>query len=84
LPNAEIVHDKFHLVKYLTESIDKVRRREAIDQDILKHGRYALLKNEENLTAKQKKKFEQIKNSNLEVTNVCVTGKQICITIFQN
>jgi transposase len=70
LPNAEIVHDKFHLVKYLNESIDKVRRREAIDQDILKHGRYALLKNEENLTAKQKEKFEQIKNSNLEVTNV--------------
>lgn len=26
--NAKIVHDRFHLVKYLNDSIDKVRRRE--------------------------------------------------------
>jgi hydroxyacylglutathione hydrolase len=25
LPNAEIVHDRFHLIKYLNEAIDKVR-----------------------------------------------------------
>jgi transposase len=29
LPNVSIVHDRFHLVKYLNEAIDKVRRREA-------------------------------------------------------
>ncbi|QDV22536.1 ISL3 family transposase [Aureliella helgolandensis] len=27
-PNAEIVHDKFHLAKYLGEAVDKVRRSE--------------------------------------------------------
>ncbi len=31
LPNAEIVHDRFHLIKYLNEAIDKVRRREVKD-----------------------------------------------------
>jgi len=67
LPNAEIVHDKFHLIKYLNECIDKVRRREVQDNEILKNSRYALLKNEENLTEKQKEKYEAIKQSNLEV-----------------
>ena len=28
LPKAEIVHDRFHLVKYLNDAVDKVRRRE--------------------------------------------------------
>jgi len=28
LPNASIVHDLLHLVKYLNEAIDKVRRME--------------------------------------------------------
>ena len=27
-PNAEIVHDKFHISKYLGEAVDKVRRAE--------------------------------------------------------
>lgn len=52
LPRAEIVHDKFHLIKYLNEAIDKVRRREVKKHTQLKHSRYAMLKNEENLTDK--------------------------------
>jgi len=67
LPNAEQVHDKFHLVKYLNESIDKVRRREVANHEVLKMSRYALLKNQENLTDKQKEKFDLIKDSNLQV-----------------
>ncbi len=57
LPQAEIVHDKFHLVKYLTDAIDKVRRREVKEHTELKSSRYALLKNEANLTEKQRVKF---------------------------
>jgi len=67
LPNAELVHDRFHLVKYLNESIDKVRRREVENNEVLKMSRYALLKNQENLTDKQKEKFDLIKDSNLHV-----------------
>ncbi len=47
LPNAAIVHDRFHLVKYLNDAIDKVRRREVKTNDVLKESRYALLKNKE-------------------------------------
>jgi transposase len=68
LPEAEIVHDKFHLIKYLNEAIDKVRRREVKEHQELKESRYALLKNEENLTEKQRIKFEAIRAANYEVS----------------
>jgi transposase len=67
-PNAEIVHDKFHLVKYLNDAIDKVRRREVKKNEVLKNSRYILLKNEQNLTDKQQVKYQMIKDSNFEVT----------------
>jgi len=68
LPNAKIVHDRFHLVKYLNEAIDKVRRREVKTQSELKNSRYILLKNKANLTEKQHLKFEAIRNANYEVS----------------
>lgn len=68
LPAAEIIHDKFHLIGYLNEAIDKVRRREVKEHEELKESRYALLKNEENLTAKQRIKFELIRAANYEVS----------------
>ena len=68
LPKAKVVHDRFHLIKYLNEAIDKVRRREVIDHEELKDSRYALLKNQENLTEKQRIKFESIQGANFEVS----------------
>lgn len=68
LPNAEIVHDRFHLVKYLNDSIDKVRRIEVKENEELKNSRYALLKNPENLTEKQRIKFEAIYKANYKVS----------------
>lgn len=68
LPNAEIVHDRFHLVKYLNDAIDKVRRREVKQHKELKDSRYALLKNQANLTEKQRIKFEAIRGANYQVS----------------
>ena len=70
IPNAELVHDRFHLIKYLNESMDTVRRREVVNEELLKESRYVLLKNEAKLSEKQKEKFELINASNLEVTKV--------------
>lgn len=67
-PNAEIVHDKFHLVAYLNKGIDQVRRREVKQHDELKNSRYALLKNQNNFTQKQHEKFELIKSANFQVS----------------
>jgi transposase len=68
LPNASIVHDRFHLVKYLNEAIDKVRRREVKQHQELKNCRYALLKNPENLTERQRIHFKAIADANYEVS----------------
>lgn len=68
MPNASIVHDRFHLVKYLNEAIDKVRRREVKQHQELKHSRYTLLKNPENLTERQRIHFEAIADANYEVS----------------
>ena len=70
LPQALVVHDRFHLVKYLNECMDKVRRKDVATEDILKESRYALLKKEQNFMDKQRAKFKMIKTMNQEVTKV--------------
>jgi len=68
LPNAEIVHDRFHLVKYLNDAVDKVRRREVKHHTVLKNTKYIFLKNPENQTETQRIKFEAISDANYEVS----------------
>lgn len=68
LPNADIIHDRFHLVKYLNDAVDKVRRREVRHHDELKNTKYLFLKNPENQTQKQLEKFESISEANYEVS----------------
>lgn len=67
LLNAKIVHDKFHLIAEINKMIDKIRRREVKIHDELKNSRYALLKNNSNLTITQREKFDIISKSNLDV-----------------
>lgn len=67
LCQARVIHDRFHLVKHLNTAIDQVRRREVKTHDLLKKSRYALLKNPENLTEKQRIRFDAIKAANYEV-----------------
>ncbi len=64
-PNAIIVHDKFHLFKKLSEAIDKTRRKEVKENELLKGHKYTVLKNQENRTEKQQNDFEQMLNDNL-------------------
>lgn len=66
LPGAKLCHDKFHLVKYLNEAVDMVRRKETKTQEELRHSRYIWLKDQANLTEKQRLKFEAINNVNYE------------------
>jgi transposase len=54
LPNAQVTFDKFHIMKIINEGVDNVRREEAKTNPLLKGARYAVLKNNANLTAKQK------------------------------
>ena len=54
LHTPEIVFDRFHVVMKLNEAIDEVRRQEVKSRPELKRTRYTWLKNEENLTDKQR------------------------------
>lgn len=69
-PNAEIVHDKFHVSKYLGEAVDKVRRQEhrelkAEGDDRLTGLRQMLLCNEENLNEDQQIDLQILQKSDL-------------------
>ena len=55
LPSADITFDKFHIIKIINEGVDKVRREETKTNPLLTGSRYSLLKNEANLTRKQRK-----------------------------
>jgi transposase len=70
LPNAEITFDKFHILKIINEAVDKVRRQEAKEQETLKNTRYIFLKNNSNLSAKQRAKLEELKMSKLNLKSL--------------
>ena len=68
-PDAALTFDRFHIMKIINEAVDKVRREESKINPLLHGTRYLWLKNEINLTAKQRQKFESIRNLR------CKTGK---------
>jgi transposase len=70
LPSASITFDKFHILKIINEAVDQVRREEISIQPILKNTRYSLLKNEKNLTKKQKEQLDHLKLSKLNLKSI--------------
>ena len=70
LPQAQITFDKFHVLKVINEGVDAVRRSESSQNPILKKAlkgsRYVFLKNEQNLSAKQKETKETLSKLNLK------------------
>ena len=66
LPQAEITIDPFHVIALMNEAVDKVRRQEVKDQPLLKHSRYAVLKNPDKLTEIQEAKLTSISKAHLK------------------
>ena len=72
VPEADIVHDKFHVSKYLGEAVDQVRRQEhkelmAQGDETLKGTRQLWLYNPENFSPEQSKEFSALKDLELKV-----------------
>ena len=72
VPQAELVHDKFHIARHLNEAVDKVRRQEHKElliqgDDTLKNTRQLWLYNPINFSAEQAADFEALKYSGLKV-----------------
>ena len=71
LPRAQIVHDKFHISKYLNEAVNKVRRWEnrllfKQDDKRLVGSKFFWLQNVENMSIKRKEQFEWLLTQNLK------------------
>ncbi|MCX6894493.1 MAG: ISL3 family transposase [Verrucomicrobia bacterium] len=72
VPAADVVHDKFHVSKYLNEAVDKVRRQEhkellAQGDETLKGSRQLWLYNPQNHSEEQATAFAALKDLNLKV-----------------
>ena len=74
LPNADVVADRFHVMKIVNQELNKARNdlrlaNEKNSSEVektrieaaLKQSKYALLKPEENLTDSQKSKLEEVR-----------------------
>ena len=73
VPGADkkIAFDRFHVAKYIGAAVDEVRRQE--HRELRKEGihdltgtKYDWLTNRKNMSARQKKRFQQLKNSSLK------------------
>ena len=74
IPQAEIVYDRFHLMKMMNERLDGVRRRVArkLDEDAakdLKGKRFVLLRNEDDLDSKGAADLERIREINSDLAD---------------
>jgi transposase len=72
VPDADIVHDKFHVSSYLGEAVDKVRRQEhkellAQGDETLKGTRQLWLYNPQNFSPEQAEEFSALKDLHLKV-----------------
>lgn len=72
-PQADIVYDKFHVVKLLLDAVDEVRRDEARDlpkqeKKKLKGLRYAFLRNPKNRTPKDLVAIKAVMSINAKLT----------------
>jgi transposase len=73
LPNADIVHDKFHISKHLNEAVDKTRRKEhgklAKQRDQrLKGTKFLWLRGMEHLSDESLEQLQDLANAELEVS----------------
>jgi len=86
--NAELVFDKFHVVKKVNEALDMVRKKEFAnaepDERInMKHKRFVILKREENLNRKQKEELQMLMQSNEKLYKAYLLKEQV-LSIFDD
>lgn len=86
-PQADVVHDRYHVSAYLNEAVDQVRREEhrelqAQGDDTLTGTRQLWLYNPENFGAAQAAEFERLKDLNLKVSRAWA-AKELFSTFWE-
>jgi transposase len=69
VPNAQVVFDKFHIMRHLSEALDEVRRSEyrrlsGKDRSYIKGQRYTLLSHRENLDLRGRRSLRKLLRAN--------------------
>lgn len=70
LPEAQVTFDKFHIIKLINAAVDEVRRGEVASHPVLKRARYVVLKNNGNLTERERVKLEELRLSKLNLKTI--------------
>lgn len=81
VPEADIVHDRFHISGYLNKAVDTVRKVEhrslqGIGNDILKGTKYDWLRNPENMHEEQWYSFSSLKDIELKTSKAWAIKEQ--------
>ena len=87
VPEAVLVHDKFHVCKHLNDVVDGARRAEnktlgQSGDDRLKGTRYLFLKRTENLSKGHRERLQALRNSNLNTARAWAIKEEF--TQFRN
>jgi len=87
-PNAQLIFDKFHVVKKVNEALDDVRRKEfakAADEERIdvKRKRWIILSRENNLKPEQKETLIQLMKNNDRLYKAYLLKEQI-LSIFDD
>ena len=82
MPQADIVHDRFHVSQHLNQAVDRVRRDEhrTLSQQgdhRLTGTKYMWLRNEENVKEQHRDSFHSLKGSNLKVARAWAIKEQL-------
>ncbi len=81
LPNAVIVHDRFHIMKHLNTAVDQVRRKEhkALTKEgdtTLKGTKYLWVSNPENISDERWPAFQALKDMHLKTARAWAIREQ--------
>jgi transposase len=75
-PESKTVFDHFRVIKMMNDALDKIRRREAMNNEILKHTRYDWFKNFSNLV-KERDRILSVKSWNFRL-HMHITSRLHC------
>ena len=66
--NSHTIIDKFHVIKHANEAVDKIRKAEAKDNELLKRTKYLWLTNDDNLSDKQRARKTTLMKKHLKTS----------------
>lgn len=75
--NSTQVIDKFHVIKNANEAVNDVRKAESKENNLLTRTQYIWLKNDENLTDKQKALKISLSKKHLKTSRACAMREEL-------